>query len=348
MKINKFLNQPTVKKHIFIVMLGAVLGLLVYNFVSTETLINSQLYSKTKPYILSCLLGILVSYLVYYVTLKLDKLLPWQTELASRFVVGIILHFIVVLTVVSLLLYIYTNYIINVVDTTTNISNILIKLAIILFILTLIYTVIYFALYSYYAYTRLQIETITYERKQIDLQLKALKTQLSPHFLFNSLNTISSLIYRDPKSAETYIRGLGKIYSYTLKSYYTKFVTLQEELDFVSSYLILLETRYEKRFTCNIVIPEEIRNTKIPPLTLQMLIENAVKHNQMDVNNPLHIDIYHEKGHLIAKNNITTKPNNITSFNIGLKNIEERYALLGNASVSIVKDENFVVKIPVL
>ena len=337
------------KKHIFIVVLGVVLGLLVYNFVSTETLANSQVYSKIAANLLSSLLGVLVSYLAYYVTLKLDRLLPWQTQLANRFIAGLIVHFTVILTVVLLLYNFYTDYITKAADIIIiNNTNIIIKLAIILFILTLIYTVIYFALYSYYTYTTLQIKSITYDRKQIDLQLKALKAQLSPHFLFNNLNTISSLIYRNPKSAETYIRGLSKIYSYTLKSYYTKFVTLEEELDFVTSYLILLETRHEKRFSCKITLPEEIRATNVPPLTLQMLVENAVKHNQMDINNPLHIDIYYENGHIIAKNNITTKPNKVTSFNIGLKNIEERYALLGNASVLIEKDENFVVKIPVI
>jgi sensor histidine kinase YesM len=348
MKFYKPIDQPTLKKHIFIVVLGAVLGLLVYNFVSTVALANSQTFSETLPNALSILLGVLIAYLVYYITLKLDQFLPWQAQLANRFISGIIVHFVFVYSVVWLLFKFYTNFKSKPINEAVVNANISIKLAIILFILTLIYTVIYFALFSYYSYTKLQIESITYERKQIDLQLKALKAQLSPHFLFNSLNTISSLIYRNPKSAESYIRGLGKIYSYTLKSYYTKFVTLSEELDFVTSYILLLETRYENRFSCNIKLPEEIMATKIPPLTLQMLIENAVKHNQMDTNSPLHIELFYENRQIIVKNNITTKPNKVTSFNIGLKNIEERYALLGNANVLIKKDENFVVKIPIL
>ena len=135
-------------------------------------------------------------------------------------------------------------------------------------------------MYSYYAYATVQIEAVKYERKQIDLQLRALKSQLSSHFLFNNLNTISSLAHNDAQQAETYIRGLANIYNYTLNSYHEKLVPFEDELQVVMAYLHMIQTRFGNSFHYTVDIPEHVKASRIPPLTLQMLIENAVKHNR--------------------------------------------------------------------
>ena len=225
---------------------------------------------------------------------------------------------------------------------------VLIKIAILFFILILIYEVIYFALYSYYSYATLQIETVKQERKQIELQLNALKSQLSPHFLFNSLNTISSLAFKNKKKAERFIRRLANMYDYTLKSYNSKLISLSEELSFVNSYLFLLETRFENKFKCSITISENLLESKIPPLTLQMLIENAVKHNQLSKKIPLEISITTDENYITIQNNLTEKQEKITSFNIGLKNINSRYLLLSNKGIIVINNNSFTVKIPIL
>jgi len=336
-----------VKKHIFIVSIAAVLGWLIYSFLGgIESLVPGT--TTLVDISLSCVCGVIIGYLIYFISLKLDYLLPWKTQLTYRFLSGIIIHSIAVFSFSLVFVYIYKGLILNQADFFIHHQNELVKFAIIVIVLMLIYTVIYFAFYSYYSYAQLQIETVKYERKQIDLQLNALKSQLSPHFLFNSLNTISSLIYKDVRSAESFIRGLAKMYAYTLSSYHNKLTGIQEELDFLNAYLTLINTRFEDRFTCIIDIPQELKSTRIPPLTLQMLVENAVKHNQMTANNPLHVRITYDEDHIVIRNNITEPTHKINSFNIGLKNIKERYDLLSKRSISITEGAHFTVKIPVI
>jgi LytS/YehU family sensor histidine kinase len=224
----------------------------------------------------------------------------------------------------------------------------MIKFAILWFIIVQLFSVIYFALYSYYSYSTLQIQRIKLERKQIDLQLNALKSQLSPHFLFNAFNTISSLIYKDVNKAETFIRRLSEMYHYTLESYQTKLILFEEELEFVKSYIYLQETRFERVFECKIDLPASINNTKIPPLALQMLIENAVKHNLMSERNPLKVNVSFEDDHICVENNITEEPRKVPSFKIGLNNINARYQLLSNKEIIIANGQSFIVKIPVI
>ena len=137
--------------------------------------------------------GILISSITYFISIIMDKLIPWKTQLANRFLAGILIQFISVMAIVVSVFMVYTQLI----NASAEIpyQNSLIKLAIIVFILVLIYQIIYFALYSYYSFATIQIEAAKYERKQVSLQLKALKSQLSSHFLFNNLNTISALAF---------------------------------------------------------------------------------------------------------------------------------------------------------
>ena len=138
------------------------------------------------------------------------------------------------------------------------------------------------------------------------------------------------------------------MYDFTLKSYHLKLISLEQELDFVNAYIFLLETRFQNQFICKVTIDAGLLMTKIPPLTLQMLVENAVKHNQFSNDNPLEIQIKSNQKELIVENNITVPPKNITSFNVGLKNINKRYLLLVHKTISITKNQNFTVKIPLI
>jgi len=341
------LNNPQVRKHLLIIALGLFFGLILYNYFDTSINVEENGFNILELS-LSMIGGVLLAYIVYLISLKLDKLLPWKTQLANRFVSGIILLFSLSFIFIYGVVFVY-NKAINqtLLDENLYLNN-LIKLGIILFILILIYNIIYFALYSYYSYSKLQIEEVKFERKQYELQLKALKSQLSSHFLFNNLNTISSLAFKDGEQAENYIRGLGKIYNYTLNSYHAKLVTIKEEVTVVKDYLMILSTRFSDVLSYSIDISELSLKHKIPPLTLQMLIENVIKHNKISDSSPLQISVYEEKDHLIIKNNITEVPNKISSFNIGLNNIKSRFKLIYNKDISIQKNEDFTVKIPII
>jgi len=298
--------------------------------------------------LLSGFLGLLVVYVLYFLAIKLDKLFPWQTQTNNRLFIGFVLQMFVAFSIIFGSIYLYSTYIISNEDFFIDYQDTLIKLSILLCILLLVYSVIYFAFYSYYSFATLQIESVKQERKQIDLQLKALKSQLSPHFLFNSLNTISSLAHSNTKKSELFIRKLANMYQFTLNSYHSMLIPLEEELDFVASYQYLLETRFENKLAIKIDIPQELNASKIPPLTLQMLIENAVKHNTLDKNNPLQVSVYVEGNFICIKNNITEEPSNKTSFHIGLKNINTRYLLLASKGISISNGTIFLVKIPII
>ncbi len=165
------------------------------------------------------------------------------------------------------------------------------KVGILLLASLSIYIIVYALLYSYQQYAVAQIETLQRERKQLELQFEALKSQVSPHYLFNSLNTISSLIYKDPQSAEQFIRRLAQTYQYILATQNKRYVLLREEVDFVQSYYYLLRIRFQQQLTVEFNLPSSILDTRIPPLTLQILVENAVKHNTLNADNKLFIYI---------------------------------------------------------
>ncbi len=346
------LDQPIVKKQLLISSVGFILGVSLYFFFKGTT-------QNALEAIASGFIGVSMSYMLYMTSRKLDELLPWKSQLAARFVSGILGHFAILFVSISLLAYVHELIFPEVVEPLNEIDSFdddfietpdsfLIKLGIIVSFIVLVYNIVYFALYSYYHYAKGQIDEITYQRKQTDLQLKALKSQLSAHFLFNNLNTISSLAYKDDKKAEQYIRGMATIYNYTLNSYHKRLVNLKEELQCVTSYLGHIRTRFGEAINYSINISEALQETKIPPLTLQMLVENAVKHNQIDADHQLNITISASKKHLEVSNNITKAPKNVKSFHVGLKNIAERYKLISGKDINTEKNTDFTVRLPIL
>jgi len=346
MNLSKQLNQPVLKKHSLIAILGIALGITVYYYFAFADSISENTINDPIILLFFILTGIITSYATYFISRTLDHSLSWQKQLTNRFLAGILSTFIASLTIMAAGIYLYAfvfSY-----STIRDQSSLILKLSIILFLVMLLYNIIYFALYSYHVYSKLQIEAITYDRKQIGLQLKALKSQLSAHFLFNNLNTISSLAHKDVELCNEYTRGLAAIYNYTLHSYDHKWVSFKEEFKIASAYLSLLQTRFGNALDYQINIPEPVLTSKIPPLTLQMLIENAVKHNQIDIDNKLKIHIEADNGYIKVKNNITNTPAKVKSFQIGLKNISARYHLLTNRDIKIMKDTHFTVTFPVI
>lgn len=348
--IDQLTNNNQVKKHSTITFSGAIFGLSVAYFIVTgdtaET--DSAVSLGTLQIILSVIIGIASAYVVYFTGILLDKLLPWHKQEGNRLLAGIITHFIAIFFVSMFFLYLASIPWNETIDFTIVREQYLMKLGIVLLIIVVIIEIIYFALFSYYSYTSFQIETVRQERKQIELQFKALKSQLSPHFLFNSLNTISSLVFKDTSKAEGFIRKLAEMYQYTLQSYQTQLISLKEELDFVNSYQYLLQTRFGNKFQCSIEVDEDLLHTNIPPLTLQMLLENAVKHNVLSEEDPLKVQVISDKKYIIVKNNITKKPQKVSSFQIGLKNINSRYLLLHEEGIAVSNGQNFEVKVPII
>lgn len=334
------------RKHIIISVIGLTLGNLLYYYFSTSGLEISVF--KILEAIYASVFGVFLAYLMLWISQRLDQYIPWRNQLANRFISGIFLHFIVAYFLCVTLIQIYKSLTQDLALEFQFTNDLGLKLGIIFIIIAVLYTIIYFALYSYYTYASYQIESIKVERQQIDLQLRALKSQLSAHFLFNNLNAISELAHQDQKATEKYIRELAQIYNYSLKSYHSKLVPFNDELDLVKSYLEILKTRYGSVFKYEINITEDALASNVPALTLQMLVENAIKHNQMLSDSPLEISIFNDKNQVIITNNITISPRSVQSFHIGIDNIKKRYKLLCNKPVIIEKTSHFIVKLPLI
>lgn len=177
----------------------------------------------------------------------------------------------------------------------------------------------------------------------------ALKNQLDPHFLFNSLNVLTSLIEENPSAAQKFTTSLSKTYRYVLEQKNKDLVELSEEMKFAKTYLNLLKMRFEDGIICDIPVNLNLGDAKVVPLSLQILLENAVKHNRVSTQQPLHIEIFEDKNELVVKNNLQEKEILGKGSKVGLINIQQRYGLLTNRKVLIIKTENyFEVRLPLL
>lgn len=216
-------------------------------------------------------------------------------------------------------------------------------------LITIVFSIFFHALYFY---KELQKKKVT-EQKIIagtaSAQFDALKNQLDPHFLFNSLNVLSSLIDENPRQAQKFTSGLSKVYRYVLEQKNKELVTVDEEFTFAKTYMSLLKMRFEDSIIFE--VPERASNpeSRVVPLSLQLLLENAVKHNMVTPSKPLHIKIYEDRGNLIIQNNLQEKQIVKKSSGVGLNNIRQRYDLLTQREVYINKTtSDFQVAIPML
>ena len=185
--------------------------------------------------------------------------------------------------------------------------------------------------------------------KSANAQFESLKNQLDPHFLFNSLNVLDSLIEENPVQAQRFTNSMSKIYRYVLEQKDKELVSVEEEIDFAKTYCELLKTRFEDAVTFEFKISEEDKKGFVVPLSLQLLLENSIKHNFATSSKPLNIKIFTEKGNLIIENNLQTRELPNTSTGVGLANIVSRYNLLTERNVFVEKSEAFFrVKLPIL
>jgi two-component system, LytTR family, sensor kinase len=195
------------------------------------------------------------------------------------------------------------------------------------------------------------IETEEFKKAYLQSELDNLKNQVNPHFLFNSINSLSSLISEDTAKAEKFLSEMSKVYRYLLQNNEQELTPLRVELEFITSYYHMLKTRYEDGIFMDVYIDAKYHRYLIPPLTLQMLIENAVKHNVILDKSPLYIKLIIDdnKEHLKVQNNIQKKTTAVESNKIGLKNIKAKYRLLNQDEVTVEEKDNlFTVTIPLV
>lgn len=192
------------------------------------------------------------------------------------------------------------------------------------------------------------IDTEKLQKESMAAKYESLKNQVNPHFLFNSLNALTHLVYEDPDKAAKFIKQLSEVYRYVLDSRDKEVVSLNEELKFLDSYLFLQQIRFGNKLKVNVNLNGV--KSSVAPLALQMLIENAIKHNVISEEHPLNIDMYLEKAFIVVENNLQKKSSlDEGSPGLGLENIRQRYEFLSKEKVEIKDREGkFIVKLPIL
>jgi LytS/YehU family sensor histidine kinase len=188
------------------------------------------------------------------------------------------------------------------------------------------------------------------KRENLQSQLEGLKVQVNPHFLFNSLNSLSSLISDDPEKAEIFLDEMSKVYRYLLRTNEDGLTSLALEMQFINSYFHLLKTRYGDGLDLETNIDHRYLNHQVPPLTLQMLVENAVKHNMILKDSPLKILILTtNSGKLVVSNNLQRKDRMVSSNKVGLTNIVNKYRLMKKEEITVRDDgKEFAVIVPLI
>ncbi len=218
----------------------------------------------------------------------------------------------------------------------------------------LFYHVVYFSVYE--GRYILQQWQQTYQEKeeltkaQWQIRFNSLKSQVNPHFLFNSLNALSALIEEAPEQAGRFVDELSKIYRYLLQANEQELTPLRTEIAFIESYVHLLQTRHGAGVNVQLAVCDDWLSSSLPPLTLQLLVENAVKHNVVQANRPLLIEISTtETGHLRVRNNLQLKTRQLASNGVGLTNIAAKYRMLTKTDIIVREDDgHFTVLLPLL
>lgn len=282
-----------------------------------------------------------------YLVAEIDKRFSWSTDANKRLIIGLIGSIIVSLfaiAVARLILTLSSGYSFQYFLENQKAIHYFYSL-----LITLVIVLVFHAFYFYKAIAEKKLTDSEIVAKTESAKYESLKSQLDPHFLFNSLNVLTSLIGENPVQAEKFATKLSKIYRYVLEQKDKDLIPLQEELDFAKSYMELLKMRFEE--AVDFSLPEQIFNSefKIVPLSLQILLENAVKHNIISKEKPLYIKIYIKDETLCVENKCQIKQTINKSTQVGLKNIIERYALISKRRVVVSNsNELFKVCIPLL
>jgi LytS/YehU family sensor histidine kinase len=193
------------------------------------------------------------------------------------------------------------------------------------------------------------LETDKYKTESAIAQLQNLKNQLNPHFLFNNLSVLTSLVYKNQDKAAQFINELAKVYRYVLDSKNAELVSLQQELDFIEHYIYLQKIRFEDSVVFEINIDESMKSAYLLPMCLQMVVENTIQHNETSQANPLLVSIYTIDNTLVIENPIKLRTNVVDSSKTGLKNIELRYSFFTDEKVIVNNNEKtFKVILPLI
>jgi len=307
---------------------------------------NYKIFHSFEWYFGAIILVLIFTEVLFHFRYRLDAAAAWNKQPVFRVFLQILIYWITALLVFTGLRLIY-------VYLATDLRFILFsdELTIALFILCVIIAmnIVDFGINLLRQWRDSLAEAEKYKKESAEFEFEMLQAQINPHFLFNSLNTLSSLVYENPDRSAEFIRKLSDVYRHVLDSRQKELIDIREELIFIKSYIFLLELRFENKLKIEVQIEESLMARKIAPLTLQLLVENAVKHNVVSDKMPLEIRIFNEDKYIIVKNPLQVKVVEEQRNQMGLRNIQSRYkALCGEKIIISDTEDIFMVKVPII
>ncbi len=279
----------------------------------------------------------------------LNKIFPWETQAKKRAIAGICGS--ISLTMISLFLL---NFILWTLFLTVDFSLFIWHRGsrdfyLIALIITIMISISMHAIGFFYEIQNEKVITHKLRKENLASELNALRAHIDPHFLFNSFNVLSGLIEEDKDKAQDFLTGLSKIYRYILEQRHEDTSTVEDELSFAKRYLDLQRTRFENSIFLKTDIDPVLLQKKIPSLSLQLLLENAIKHNAFDLQQPLSISITADVNNLIISNNRRARGHINGSNKMGLQNIKDRYTLMSSRDIKITAaPDRFTVQLPLI
>jgi Putative regulator of cell autolysis len=281
-----------------------------------------------------------------YTEWKLEKYIPWLKKPFRRFFISVITQ--VTIGVIILILINFLFYFLIKGQNITAIFKTTFEGFKYLVAFTFSGIILINCVFFFRSWRQSAINEEKLKREKLAIEYEALKNQVNPHFLFNNLTALSTLVYKDQDKAVHFINELSNVFRYVLESRENEIIDLSTERKLLESIAYLYQIRHEESLRITIDLPDP-KDKFVIPMALQMLVENAIKHNTASVSKPLFIEIKESEGYIVVKNNIQPKMNSVSSSKIGLKNIQSRYQYFTRKEVIIEKtDEHFVVKLPIL
>lgn len=274
--------------------------------------------------ILSLVAGFLIAYPDLFIIRKLNASAPWNKKILKRIAIQLCFS-VAIAVVISTIVTLFANWLS---PYTEDFKGVLINNAMIYSVVNVTVMAILEGWIYYIEGRQAKQMAESLQEELSRIKFEVLKSQINPHFMFNSLNVLSGLINKDVTKAQQFIDEFSHIYRYVLETIEQPVTTLGKELDFMNSYLFLQQIRYGENLTYSVNIPAELLSLAMPPLSLQVVLENAIKHNIVNESKPLKIEIFSEGNFLVVKNNLQPKISQGASTGLGLKNLIKRYALI--------------------
>lgn len=328
-------------------------GILPAVFFTTQKILSDEVKNIDFSFLVGAITNLIMAYTVtalvsasvIYSIQFLDKYFPWDRGIWKRIITEFFytnLVSVISITLINNLIFLVglSNY---------DYKEHIVQGIIIAIVLNLFLTTFYEGIRLFNNWKHSLVESERLEKENMASKFEALKNQVNPHFLFNSLNTLSSLIYSDTAKAEVFIDEFASIYRYVLDNQDRLVVSLKEEVEFIKSFVYLLKIRFGDGLVFNIHIDGDKLNCLLPTLSLQLLVENAIKHNVVTKEKPLEVFISTEHECVIVKNNLQNRQENISSPGIGLNNLRQRYELLSNLKPTfVIENDHYIAKLPLI